>query len=91
MERKKVILFILLAMAAYIAIFLPKYSELQKLRESNDDIKQRIRLLEQNNDILKEEIKRLKDDPFYLEKKAREKLGIIKKGEYIYKEKETEE
>jgi len=67
---------------------------MQRLREERDDARKRIALLEQHNDILREEVRRMKQDPAYVERKAREKLGIIKKGEFVYKspsKKETEE
>lgn len=66
-------------------IFLPGHSELQRRREENDIQNKRIRLLEEQNERLREELIRLKRDPEYVEKKAREKLGIVKKGETVYK------
>jgi len=93
MERKKIALSAGLGIAALIVIFLPGFSELQRLREERDDARKRIALLEQHNDILREEVRRMKQDPAYVEKKAREKLGIIKKGEFVYRspsEKEKE-
>ncbi len=86
MEKKKVILYLALLIAVFCIVFLPGYSELQRLREENEQHQRRIRLLEEHNDKLKEELAKLKEDPDYLEKKAREKLGIVKKGEVIYKQ-----
>jgi len=85
MERKKIVLYLIVSAVIFILVFLPGFSELHKLREENANIKKRISYLQQHNSILKEEVRRMKEDPYYVEKKAREKLGIAKKGEYIYK------
>jgi len=89
MERKKVILYFLAVVLILVAVFLPGFSELQKLREENDDLKKRIKMLEEHNDALKEEIQKLHEDPAYQELKARQKFGILKEGEYIYKKSES--
>ena len=85
MERKKIVFWIITIVVILIVVFLPKFSELQRLREENVNIKKSIILLEQDNEALTEEVRRMEEDPNYVEQKAREKLGIIKKGEYIYK------
>jgi len=64
-----------------LAIFLPGYSKLQELRERNKDLEEKIRLLSKENQILQEEFERLRTDPSYLEKFAREKTGVVRKGE----------
>jgi cell division protein FtsB len=84
MEKKRLIVILIAITALLVVIFLPGFSELQKLREENDQYKKRVGFLEQRNNKLKGELSRLKRDPVYLEKKAREKLGIVKKGEIIY-------
>ncbi len=85
MERKKVIIRTAIAIAIVMVLFLPGFSKLQRLQEENGQLKQRMRLLSEYNDVLREEIEKMEKDPNYLEKRAREKLGIIKKGEVIYK------
>ena len=85
MERKKIIFWVIAIVAILVVVFLPRFSELQRLREENVNIKKSIILLEQDNEALTEEVCRMEEDPNYVEQKAREKLGIIKKGEYIYK------
>jgi len=85
MERKKVTLYAAFFVGIFIVIFLPGFSELQKLREENRDSQKRMEILVHHNEVLKEEIQRMKQDPDYMEKKAREKLGIVKKGEIVYK------
>ena len=85
MEGKKVIFYAFLFGALLIGVFLPGYMTLRGLREQNEDAEKRIMMLQQHNEMLKEEITRMKQDPDYVEKKAREKLGIVKEGEYIYR------
>ncbi|MBU0570723.1 MAG: septum formation initiator family protein [Candidatus Omnitrophica bacterium] len=85
MARKKIIFWAIVVIIMLGVVFLPRFSELQRLREENANIKKSIILLRQDNEALTEEVRRMEQDPWYVEKKAREKLGIIKKGEYIYK------
>jgi cell division protein FtsB len=85
MERKKVVLYGIIFLVVLTVVFLPGYSQLKRLRRENDELQKRIKLLKEHNDVLKEEISNLQQDPGYVEKKAREKLGVIKKGEIIYK------
>ncbi len=84
MERKKITVIIIAVSILVLAISIPGYLELKKLQEEYKMLNKRIELLMQHNDVLKYEIKRLKEDPEYVEKRAREKLGIINKGEIIY-------
>ncbi len=57
------------------------------MREANEQYEKRIELLEEHNDKLKEELAKMQKDPDYVEKKARDKLGVVKKGEIIYRKK----
>ena len=88
MERKKLIVNTIIALAGFCIIFLPGFSHLQKLRDEKEQLMRRIVLLEDKNDKIKEELARMKQDPVYVEQKAREKLGIIRKGEVIYRSSE---
>jgi len=85
MEGKKVALYGIIFLIVLAAVFLPGYSQLKRLQRENDELQQRIKLLREQNDVLKEEISSFQQDPEYIEKKAREKLGVIKKGEIIYR------
>lgn len=87
MEKKRVIIFTVLCLIAFGVMFLPGYSELQKIRDKNEQQEKNIRLLKARNEELKKVVEDGKNDPLYLEKKAREKLGIVKKGEVIYRRK----
>lgn len=66
-------------------IFLPSYQKMQDLKTANADYEQRIRELMEENQVLAEEKRLLLEDPVYLEKVAREKMGLIREGEVIYK------
>jgi cell division protein FtsB len=85
MERKKITVYAAVLFAVLVVVFLPGYSEVQKLREENDQLQRRIKLLEKHNGVLKDELSKMEEDRGYVEKKAREKLGIIEKGEVVYK------
>jgi hypothetical protein len=58
---------------------------MQDLHEKNRVYEKRISDLEKDNTRLEDERRRLTDDPAYFEKVAREKMGIIRDGEVIYK------
>ncbi|HRZ40376.1 MAG TPA: septum formation initiator family protein [Candidatus Omnitrophota bacterium] len=83
MWKNPFILF-LLAVGLFL-IFLPSYQKMQDLKTANADYEQRIRELMEENQVLAEEKRLLLEDPVYLEKVAREKMGLIREGEVIYK------
>lgn len=64
-----------------LLIFLPGYTKLQELRDRNRDLEIKIRKLRVENSLLDQELKRIQDDPFYQERIAREKMGVVRKGE----------
>jgi cell division protein FtsB len=64
-----------------LVIFLPGYTKLQELRDKNRDLTAKIKRLNVDNYLLQEEIKRIQNDPVYQEKIAREKMGVVRKGE----------
>jgi len=64
-----------------LILFLPGYTRLQQLKEKNRDLEARIKKTSVENTLLQEELKRIENDPLYQEKIAREKMGIVKKGE----------
>ncbi len=89
MEAKKIAFYLIGIITLLVIVFLPGYSEFQRLREENAGYQSRIEVLEETNDKLKEELVKLQEDPDYVEKRAREKLGIVRKGEIIYRKKEA--
>lgn len=62
-------------------IFLPGYTKLQDLRDKNSNLETRIKQLKIENALLELELKRVETDPVYQEKIAREKMGVVRKGE----------
>ena len=68
-----------------LVIFLPSFSKVQDIKQRDREYQSRIEDLEAENKRLKEEKRLLEEDPVYLEKVAREKMGLIKEGEVVYK------
>lgn len=83
MIKNAIGLFLITVLA--FTIFLPSYTRLQDLRQKNKDYEHQIELLKEQKIRLTEERRLLEEDPLYLEKVAREKMGLIKKGEVVYK------
>lgn len=84
MAKKKLILFFVL-LIILLLVFLPGFSKYQKLSSECKRLQQRIEELEGNNKQLEEKKYKLEHDIEYIERRAREKLGIVKKGEIPYK------
>ena len=72
-------------------IFLPGYSKLQELKDKNKELEVRISEVEIENALLEEEISRMQKDPIYQEDIIRDKFGVVRKGEVIYKIEPEEE
>ncbi len=70
------------ASAAFILIlFIPGFAKLQGLRSKNVDLEDKIRRLQVENALLQQELRRIEEDPIYQERIAREKMGVVRKGE----------
>lgn len=67
-------------------IFLPPFAKYQELRYKNAKLAERILELERQNKDLAEKKYLLETDVSYVEKKAREKIGVVRKGEIVLKE-----
>ncbi|MCA9399334.1 MAG: septum formation initiator family protein [Candidatus Omnitrophica bacterium] len=83
MLKNGIILFII-ALLIFV-FFLPSFTRMQDLKEKNREYAAKILELELKNTQLEEERRLLEEDPVYLEKIAREKMGIAREGEVIYK------
>ncbi len=56
-----------------------------KMNREYNRINENIKRLQEENKSIREEVKSLKTDPDYIEAYAREKLGLAKEGEIIYR------
>ena len=68
-----------------LVAFLPSYTKMSDLRQKNAEYQSEIVDLRKKNTQLREEKRLLEEDPVYLERVAREKMGLIKEGEVVYK------
>ena len=68
-----------------LAVFLPSYAKMQDLKKKNRDYVQEIDDLHKRNAQLENEKHLLETDPAYFEKVGREKMGLIREGETVYK------
>ena len=84
MARNKKIIYILI-ITGLILIFLPSFIKLQMLKSKNENLQEAIIDLQRSNASLSEEQERLQSDLDYVEKIARQKMGVTRKGEVIYK------
>jgi len=85
-KRKNRFFFILILIEASILLFWGAKSYLLVMRtaENIKRVEKEFQELKLENEKLKKDKENLKN-PFYMEKMAREKLGLAKKGEIIYK------
>ncbi len=67
--------------ALLLILFLPGYTKLQELRDKSHDLEEKIRRLKKENYLLQQELMRIANDPVYQEKIARDKMGVVRKGE----------
>ena len=81
----KNVVFLFVVLAAVFVVYLPSYMQMQDLRGRNLTFEKRINDLEAENIRIAEEQNRLKTDPEYFERVARERMGLIKDGEVVYK------
>ena len=61
------------------------WRDVSRFYQEIDKLHNKIELLQQENKVLVEEIKNLRDEPwYYVEKIAREELGMVKPGEKVF-------
>lgn len=84
MAKKRLILFFAIVIIL-VLIFFPSFSRYQKLSSERKRLQKKIEELERLNRQLEEKKYKLEHDIEYIERRAREKLGIVKKGEVPYK------
>ena len=73
-------LYIVIAVAL-IVVFLPGYAKFMELRTKSIYLEKEIGRLEQENMRLYKEKKKLEEDIDYIEKVARESMGVTREGE----------
>ncbi len=64
-----------------IIIFLPGYTKLQELRDRNYNLETKIKKLHTDNVLLEQQINLIETDAVYQENIARDKMGIVRRGE----------
>jgi len=77
---------IYLVAAVLVIIFLPSFAKYQELRYKNRKLEEKIGALSRENERLEEEKERLETDITYIEEKARERMGVVRKGEIVLKD-----
>jgi cell division protein FtsB len=82
---KKVSLKSVIIIGVLLLIFLPPFVRYQMLRWKGIQLDNQIRALKEEIGRLEQEKIRLQTDISYVEKRAREKIGVVKKGEIILK------
>ena len=65
--------------------FLKMERKVSSYRQTIDELSTEIRQLKETNSQLEEEMDNVNSDE-YIEKMARERLGMVKKGEYVLKQ-----
>lgn len=76
---------IIIGIIFFIAIFklFPNYSQIKELKEENNQYIEKIAEMEKEIKTLNHDLDNFKTDPFYLEKIARNELGMANDNEVI--------
>jgi cell division protein FtsL len=81
-----VLVLIILLVITYYTVFGERgVLELRKLERTVEEAKAKTEEVKMENERLKQEIQRLQSDQQYIEKLARQELGLARKDEMIYK------
>ncbi len=83
MLKKFLLFFILICVILFL--FLPTFTRMQDKKRQNQEYQKQIQQLKVKNKDLRKEKYLLEEDPVYLEKVAREKMGLVREGEVIYR------
>jgi len=80
------ILFILALLSAlFVIVYLPGYSHYQEISSQEEELLAQIEELNKSNEALENELDLLRNDVTYLEKIVRDRMGLVKPGEVLYK------
>jgi len=80
---KNILIVALILAVGYM--FISEISQLSTLRKENERIRIKVDQLKVANKELRKKIEAIKNDERYIEKLAREELGMIKEGEKVYR------
>lgn len=84
-KKNKIFLFVLIAEIGFLFLWWVRiHYDIARVKRQVESVREEIRKLEQENEMLQERIQRV-DEPFFLERMAREKLGLADKGEAVYR------
>ncbi|HEU4453492.1 MAG TPA: septum formation initiator family protein [Longimicrobium sp.] len=86
-QGRRVLAGAVLALAAYYAVWGGEYTLFDLLRLGRDrrEAESRLARARQDVDSLRAQAKRLEDDPATIERVARERFGMIRDGETLYR------
>jgi cell division protein FtsB len=84
-KRFRILLAIFLVIASVTTLFYPKFRERKRLLEKRAELNLKIEVMEKEIQELRKRKIAFQNNPLYLEKLARDKLGYSKKNEVIYK------
>ena len=84
---KRLVLSALIALSVYFALFGGEYSvfEVRRVRAERVELEERLVALEQTNDCLRAWAEALQSDSATIERLARERYGMIRAGEVLYR------
>lgn len=66
-----------------LLLYLPGFAKFQELKQKLADTQRQITVTKKRNAQLEKTINQMKNDKDYLERVAREKMGVVKKGEMV--------
>ncbi len=75
----------ILVVIAIASVFMPKIRQERELQRRAQQLAQEIEIDKELVQILKTKSEKLKNDPRFLERVAREELGLAKPGETVFK------
>ena len=64
-----------------LILFFPGYTKVQQLRDKNRELEIKLKKVNVENALLGQELERIQNDPVYQERIARDKMGVVRKGE----------
>jgi cell division protein FtsB len=68
-----------------LVLFLPPFVKYQQIKYKSMALDRQLKSVKEEIKVLEEEKRRLQTDIIYVEKRARDKIGVAKKGEIILK------